>query len=68
MMGRIVRGILAAVLVMLLFAIPTFALLLKAFAEEAGVNHSVFTVLVLSGIVGVVALLRRLWQQGSSGG
>jgi hypothetical protein len=32
------------------------------------VNHSVFTVLILSGIVGVVALLRRLWQQGSSGG
>lgn len=63
-MSRIARGILAAVLLMLLFAIPTFSFVLKAFAEEAGVNRWVFTVLTLLAIVGVVALLRRLWQRG----
>jgi heme A synthase len=66
MMKRNRRGILAAVLVMLLFAIPGFALLLRAFADQAGMHRSVFTVLTLLAIVGVVKILRRLGRSIAS--
>ena len=59
-MSKIVNGIVAAVLVILLLVIPTFAFLVRTFAEEAGMNRSVFTLLTLLAIVGVVTLLRRV--------
>ena len=66
MTNRARRGILATVLVMLLLAIPGFAFLLRAFADQAGVHRSVFTVMTLLAIVGVVAILRRLGRSITS--